>query len=151
MARRFKSTGGFTLIELMIVLVLITLTTALIIPRVGAGWKRMGERELLQVFIRTLRKARLTAMDQGKVVTFRIHGEQRTFGLDNQTQHKIPKNVSIFAENMEVDLETGDHYVSFYPDGSQTGAKIQIVFNNKTSYRITLHPLFGTVRWEKEE
>lgn len=141
---------GFTLVELMVVMILIALTVATVIPRIGAGWGRLGEKEFLQEFVRTLRSARLRAMNTGSTVAFRIRGGERLYGLGAEPTQKIPENVSVYAEEMNVDPETGEYYVLFYPDGSQSGAELQVLVDEKRSYRIRIHPLFGTVGWWQE-
>lgn len=145
-----SSRNGFTLIELLVVLILIAITAATVIPRVGAHWKRMGEKEFMQELVRTLRRGRLQAMNEGQPVQFTISGADRVYGLGKEPDTKIPEGVSIYAEQLDVDPESGDHYLLFYPDGSQTGSELQVFFGEDRSYRIHIHPLFGTVQWEKE-
>ena len=61
-----RHSAGFTLFELMIVLIIITITTAAVIPRIGAGFKRMEDREFLQEFTQTLKRAHLRAIERGR-------------------------------------------------------------------------------------
>ncbi len=139
---------GFTLLELIVVLVIITVLLGMVGPRVGSGWKRMEEREFLQDFGHTLRKARIYAMNSGRVVFFRIRGGgDRVYGLEEPPGNTIPANVDVYAEHLEVDPDTGDHIVIFYPDGSPSGGDIEVVFNKKRSYRMSIHPLTGDMRW----
>ncbi len=139
------SRGGFTFLELMIVIIIIGLTAGLVLPRVGAGWKRMEDREFLQDFTDTLRSARLRAMNSGEVIAFRISGSEHLYDLENPPRRVIPPNVDIFADHLERDPETGDHMIVYFPDGSMSGNDIEIVFDRQRSFLIVLHPLFGTV------
>ena len=147
-----KNCSGFTLIELMVVLLLMALTVGMVLPRMGAGWKRLEEREFLQEYVQTLRRARLQAMNSGKVISFRIRGSERLFGLESPPKKSIPENVDIYADHLEQDSETNDHLILFYPDGSHSAiGDMEIVFDKTNSYRIAVHPLFGTVQWAHKD
>lgn len=147
----FKRTGsahGFTLMELIIVLIIMSITAALIIPRVSAGWRRLEDREFLQEFTLTLKAGRLSAMNTGEVTIFRIRGSERVFGL-GEPQKPIPENVDVFADHLEIDPETKDSLVIFFPDGSLSGSDMEVVFDKVRTYRVSINPLFGSIQCYK--
>lgn len=146
-----RDSGGFTLIELILILIILSLTIAMVLPRVGAGWKRMGEREFLQEFIQTLKRARILAMNSGTPVIFRISGAERTYGILTPPESPIPDNVDVFADHLEMDPETGDHIIAFFPDGSMFGSDLEITFDRERSFHISVHPLFGSIRYYRVE
>ena len=146
-----KTSSGFSLIELMVVLIILALTAGLVIPRMGAGWRNMEDRDFLQEFVRTLKRARLIAMSSGDIVEFRISGGERLYDLRNPPQKPIPPNVDIFADNLPVDPETHDNMILFYPDGSLIGNDVEIVFDHERAFRIYVNPLFGSVHWSRAE
>jgi prepilin-type N-terminal cleavage/methylation domain-containing protein len=125
--------AGFTLIELMVVLAIISITAAAVIPRVGSSWKRMEDREFLQQFVETLKRARLVAMNSGQVVAFRINGAE------------------IYSERLEKDPATGDFLMFFYPDGSMVGNDVEVTFDQQRVFRLHINPLFGEVMVAKAE
>ncbi len=135
----------------MVVLVILAITVGLVLPRVGGGWKRMEEREFVQDFVRTLRSARLRAMNTGTIAIFRIRGPERLYGFEVPPETAIPLNVDIYADRLEQDPFTGDHVVLFYPDGSLSGSDLQILFDQQRSFHIFIHPLFGTVQVTRTE
>ncbi len=137
---------GFTLMELMIVLIIASLTVALVLPRVGAGWKRMEDREFLQEFVETIKRARLRAMSSGRITAFRINGAERLYDLAVPLSRPIPPNVDIYSDRLEQDTDTGDHMMIFYPDGSLIGSDVEITFDRQRTFRISIHPILGTVR-----
>lgn len=140
-----RRAAGFTLMELIVVLFIISITAAVVIPRVGAGWKRLEDGEFLREFTETIKRARLVAMSTGQPTAFRINGSERVFDLVDPPGRPIPQNTEVFSEGLEKDLRTGDFLLTFYPDGSLTGGDIDVVFDHTRVYRVSIHPLFGTV------
>jgi general secretion pathway protein H len=148
---RSRGSSGFTLLELILVLIILALAVGLILPRVGGGWKRMEDREFMLEFVQTLRRARLVAMNSGEVTAFRIRGGERLYDFELPPSKPIPENVDVYADNLERDPETNDHLILFYPDGSLVGNDVEVVFDKQRAFRVTIHPLFGTVRWHMVE
>jgi len=142
---------GFTLIELIVVLVILALTSGIVLPRVGASWKRLEDREFLQEFVQTLKRARLRAMNSGGIVAFRIRGSERTYDLVLPPGKPIPPNVDIDADSLETDPETRDSLILFFPDGSMSGSDLEITFDQARTFHIAINPLFGTVHVYKVE
>lgn len=146
-----RNPQGFTLIELIVVLVILALTIGMVLPRVGASWKRMEDREFLQEFVQTLKRARLQAMNSGGIVAFRIRGSERVYDIALPPGKPIPSNVDIDADFLETDPETRDNLILFFPDGSMSGSDLEITFDQARTFHIAIHPLFGTVRVIKAE
>jgi general secretion pathway protein H len=146
-ARRTR--GGFTIFELLVVLFIISVLTALLVPRVGTGFRTIQEREFVQDFVETLRRARLIAMNSGEPVPFRINGNERRYGIEYPLGRPIPENVDVYADRLERDPDTGDFVILFFPDGSLSGGDVELNFDHKKGYLVHIHPLFGTVEVEK--
>jgi general secretion pathway protein H len=146
-----KHMPGFTLIEVILVLFIIAVSIGLLVPRIGAGWKNMNDRDFLQDFIGTMKRARLNAMSGGEIVAFRIRGSDRTYDLVNPPRKPIPENVDIYADKLEQDPWTRDEVILFYPDGSVSGSDLEIRFDQQRAFHIAIHPLFGTVHYYKVE
>jgi len=94
---------GFTLIEMVVVVLIISVTTALVAPRVGSSWKRIEDSDFLQEFTETIRRTRLAAMNSGRPVAFRLNGAERIYDFANPPQKPIPLNVQVFSEHLEKD------------------------------------------------
>jgi general secretion pathway protein H len=140
-----KNRGGFTLIEMIVVLMILSITIALVAPRVGSSWKKLEDSEFLQEFAGTLRRARLFAVSSGEPVAFRINGAERVYDMENPPRKVIPENVQVFSENLQREAGTGDFLIVFYPDGSMVGNDVDITFDHVRTFRISINPLFGTV------
>lgn len=145
-ARRCRDDGGFTMVELVVVLLIVSLVAAVVVPRIGAGWRRMEDREFVQDFVQTLKRGRLMAMNSGQMTVFRIRPSERVYDIENPPRRWIPDNVDIFADRLERDPETNDYLVVFYPDGSLSGGDVEVVFDKQRSFLIDIHPLVGSIR-----
>jgi general secretion pathway protein H len=139
--------NGFTLLELVLVLLIMGLTAGIVLPRVGAGWKRIEDKEFMQEFVQTIKRARLRAMSSGEVSAFRISGQERAYGVEDPPQKPIPPNVDVYADKLEVDPATHDRMILFFPDGSISGNNVEIVFDQHRSFLIEIHPLLGSVQY----
>jgi hypothetical protein len=112
----------------------------------GAGVKRMEEREFLQELVQTLKRAHIRAMSSGQTEIFRIRGSERRYGLDQPPSQLIPENVDIYSDILEQDPETGDRIVLFYSDGSVSDNDLKIVFDRQRTFFIFIHPISATIR-----
>ncbi|HAA02151.1 MAG TPA: hypothetical protein DCZ69_05135 [Syntrophobacteraceae bacterium] len=142
----WQAANGFTLLELVLVMLLMGLSIGLILPRMGAGVKRMEEREFLQDLVQTLKRAHIRAMSSGQTAVFRIRGSSRRFGLERPPTHLIPDNVDIYSDILEEDPETGDRVVFFYSDGSVSDNDLKVVFNKQHTFFVFIHPISATIR-----
>jgi hypothetical protein len=121
------------------------LAIGLLVPRIGAGWERMNDREFLSEFAGEMRAARLQAIHSGGTVDFRIRGGEKLYGFERPLENAMPGNVDIFAEGLQRDRNTGDFLVSFFGDGSIRGSSMDIVFAGERYYELLLDPIAGIV------
>ncbi len=103
--------GGFTLIEMIVVLLILSVTIALIAPRVGSGWKTIEDTDFLQEFVETIKRARLFAINSGRP----------SFGSrDASTIRNPPENPTQNAKSFPNVWKKPPRYffITFYPDGA---------------------------------
>jgi general secretion pathway protein H len=142
---------GFTLIELVVVLIILSLVAAVVAPRIGGGWRQMEDRDFLQEFVQTLKRGRLIAMNTGQMVIFRVRPLERLYGLETTPVRLIPENVDIYSDHLQRDPETQDRVMVFYPDGSLSGGDMDVVFDKQRTFMIAIHPLVGSIRVSRIE
>ncbi len=75
--------GGFTLIEILLVLALLALFSALFIPGVNSILRQINERGPEQTLAETVLAARGAALESGKTVTLTYDAERRALRADN--------------------------------------------------------------------
>ena len=148
-SRILTSAAGFTLVELVVVLVIVALSIALVVPRVGSNWQKIEDSAFLQEFTETIKRARLFAMNCGHPVAFRLNGTARVYGFENPPRNPIPLNAEVRSENLQKEEETGDFLIVFHPDGSLVGNDFEVIFDGERTYHISIHPLFGTVSLQR--
>jgi general secretion pathway protein H len=140
---------GFTLLELLVVMIIVSVVLAITIPMFGSNWKRMQDGDFLQQFTQALQRSRTYAMNSGEPVTFRLNGTSRVYGASDPPQNPIPLNVEIRANALEQDPDTGDFIITFYPDGSIVGDDVELIFDNVRIYEVHINALFGTVKVDR--
>ncbi len=129
---RFSPLGprpGFTLVELLIVLILMGLLGSMVAVSVSSGLLKSKERRFVEDFVASMKRARNSAIGKGRGVNFIIDGQKRAFGINGRKLKEIPKAIEISAEGI-VELRDGQYAVTFYPDGSSSGGKIDLSWDS---------------------
>lgn len=137
---------GFTLLEILIVLVIGVLLVALVPPLLsgmsGATELRGAARQLAA----GLRNARNEAVTRQQEAVLTLDLERRRFGVTGDPREiALPESMALklyTAQSELLDSATGG--IRFFPDGSSTGGAIT-VSGPKLAYRVNVDWLTGTV------
>lgn len=126
---RHRTQGtGFTLMELLVVLVLISAMTAYAVPRVTGVISGQALRGSVRELAAGLRLARSEALRRGRVVDFHIDVAGRRFWIPGTAgERTLPGDFRIrllTARSQLLDDERG--YIRFFPDGSSSGGEISV-------------------------
>lgn len=130
------SVGGFTLIELMVVMLILGLVATLSTFLVIRGVKERRPVEFQHKFITTLRTARLMAINQGEPVPFVIDAETRTFSAGDGDKVEIPEEAEIKGDGL-LEGGEGESVILFYPDGSSSSAELTLKWGDR-EWRISV-------------
>jgi len=136
---------GFSLLELMIVLVLGAMLTGVVATSLGKGpVLRKNARDVVS----SLRHARSLAIMQQQDAVWRMNIEQKKFWIQGAKQQR-PRQLD---ESIETKVLTAESEVSgpseagirFFPDGSSTGGKVELNYKEQ-QYQINVEWISGRV------
>lgn len=138
--------GGFTLIEMLVVLTILALTTTLIVPLVSGGSEgarlQMAASDLASAF----RLTRSAAITRNTDMSLIIDVNKRTFGSAVVSQRSFAPDIDAkltFAAGLGSGRSDGRF--QFFPDGSSTGGDVTLSLRGKQT-RLCVDWLTGVVR-----
>lgn len=141
---------GFTLLEILVVLILISLATSLVATNVGSS----SDHKRTLFFIRQVqsmcRKARHRAMINGYPQTFVISSSSRVCWVVKESKVEIPSSITIEGENIET--EDQDIYkIMFYTDGSSSGGQLFFKSEEKSLAILKVDVMTGIIELNNEQ
>lgn len=119
--------SGFTLLELLVVLVLLSAVTALVAPaflKTGGVEVQATARNLAA----GLRRARSQAIQSNTVTAMSVDVERKEFSLSFEgSQRKLPRDIelSLYTARSAIESESRGA-IRFFPDGGSTGGRITV-------------------------
>ena len=153
--RKTRFPGGFTLLELLVVLIIAGLLAALVPPLYAKAVPGARLKTTARDFAIALREARSSAISRGSHVDLRLLTEPPSYTFGNASDNRLPHDVIVTAYDYHTaahaslaDINTlGDDAVviRFFPDGSSNGAVIRLA-NGDTAYRVDVSWLMGDIR-----
>lgn len=124
--RRRGTLGGFTLIELMVVLVVLALAATLVAPPLGTAFGLGQMNREVGAVVTALREARSQAMIAGQATDFRVDGTRRwqVGQRDRTLPERLRLRLAVPPAGQGVD---GQPFVRFFADGHSTGGRVEIL------------------------
>jgi len=158
-----KNSAGFSLIELLVVMILISLIAGIGIPRFLGSMERADVRASAGKIAAAIRASRNRSVAEKIPLTVIINGEKRAvYGVTGgggmeaferkpiTPTEEIPEGVSIWKERMKIVTAT----VTFHPSGGSSGGSFIVTSadlnmpDGETGYVINVDPLSGRVRMQ---
>ena len=138
--------AGFTLLELMGVLLLMALFLGLALPGLLRSWERESNRATLREFATTLRTARSEAVTRGVKVRLFLNLKTGRYRLEGSTREGALKGVSLTdARLVWQNPEKSQGYIAFYGDGSTSGGALALVEPTGRRYLLEVETITGKV------
>jgi general secretion pathway protein H len=139
--------AGFTLFELIVVLLIVAIASAFVAPAISSGWEsrmvRQGTRRLAGI----MRGLREQAVRRGAEQELVLESDGSTVHWGDGQTVTLPEGVEIEGVRGGWRDEDGSVRVVFYPNGGTTGLALLVAGPSRTGLKfgIDLDPLLGTV------
>ena len=141
-----QTTGGFTLLEMLVVISIVVLIAGMSIPLVSKPSDGLRLQATARDFLGALRLTRARAVARNVELALVIEVEERTYeSADLPVHHFAPEIVAklnVAAPERTTPSRGG---FRFFPDGSSTGGDIQLSLNGK-EVKICVNWLTGEAR-----
>jgi len=136
--------SGFTLIEILVVFVIISLMFALvpmvIKPSIGSQLKNSA-REISIL----LRWTRTHAVTERQHIALWMNTADKQYQIDSREGiHILPEEVEVLMTVADHEIDGSNAAIRFYPDGSSSGGTIELAVENE-GYTIQVDWLTGEV------
>ncbi len=139
---------GFTLVELLIVLVIMVLGVSLVGPNISSGSDRASLKAASRDLKSALRYARGQALvsQQQVTVTLDLAANHYKINGKHQKSYQLAKSIEINLRTAQVDIETDQKgSIRFFPDGSSTGGQITLT-QGEIEINVIINWLTGHVK-----
>jgi general secretion pathway protein H len=159
---------GFTLIELIIVLVILSVMTALVVPRLTQSLSRMNVESTARRVASVLRLARSLAVSEKvpygavfdmNVDTLTVVSYQRTMegeeSPESEADHRVPPRIYTLTDGVHLregvtlngeTVTTGIFQMAFFPGGGSRGAEVVLGDDEGRSFSIAVDRIVGSVK-----
>jgi general secretion pathway protein H len=141
-----KRASGFSLLELLIVLSIMAVVTAIVIPVFGNGVSTTQLKTAARQLASGLRLARSEAVSQRRQTFLVLDVAGRRFKVGSDTkEYPLPHDVELklfTAQNDLVDDKVGS--IRFFPDGGSNGGRITVASGTR-KYEVDVDWLTGRV------
>ncbi len=144
---------GFTLLELLVVLVLLGIIAVLVAPGLGGSLENAKLKTASRELLATLRVRRSEAITQGRMITLRFAEDESSYRVDGEPV-RLAEGLSVVYQPAtgaggegvqgQVLPDTGNNRLVFYPDGSSSGALLTLRLGEGLRY-IRIDWLTGAV------
>ena len=138
------SSCGFTLLEMVIVLILIGLLFGLSAFAIGRGIPSVRLNATAREISAAIRFTRTLALTKGESQTMTIEFETRKFGIKGRDSKSIPSDISVrVIDPVAGEVSRGVYRIVFRPSGGYEGAQI-VLRAGGNEVRVNTDPILGS-------
>ncbi len=145
MIRMFKDPEAFTLIELIVVVVIISISAVISIPRITTGIEAAKFRHTVSEVVSFLRNTHLDAVLERKDIIVTINYEDNILTRNDDQLFNIPLNIILNSE--EIDKDQLTRY-TFYNNGRGSGPKMKFFGNHERKATVYVDLISGLAKYE---
>jgi len=158
--------GGFTLIELIIVVTILAIMSAAVMPVFSGSFSKIQADHSVRDFVATVRFAQEHAVTAGVEFRLYVDPELNTYGLgrlaavdgedkifepvaiQQQETVQLPWRLTLKAVRAKKEKERGGYYVAFYPSGACDDARINITNEEGKTFYVDTKGGIGRLKVE---
>lgn len=121
-----RRAGGFTLVEIVVVLVIAAAALAVVAPNLGSAMARTELTSSTREIASGLRHVRGHAMASGRPAEFWLDVQRHQYSVGDKPKPRgLPDSVKLTLVTADTQAaRDGRGFVRFFPDGSSTGGKV---------------------------
>lgn len=143
--KSIASSTGFTLLELIVVMLLITLILALSTAFLANTLPSSKFKAVVREMTATIRQASRLAQSEGKTQTIVINFDEGVYGIEGREKKEIPQGTNIkVLDTLSGEIFSGEYKLIFYDTGAAEGGTL-VFWNEKKMVNINLDPVMGAV------
>lgn len=140
---RFSFREGYTLVEILVVMILMAMAGSLVFVSAGKSMANKQNKAFSQEMVSLCRKARRMAVDKGTPISFNISSTQRRCWVNESAESiDIPAQMLVEGEGIS-QLQENIYTIRFYPDGSSDGGRLTLSISGQTVYAFRVDILTG--------
>lgn len=148
--RNVKS-SGFTLVELMVVMVIVALVMGLVATSISRSISGAESRNAARKMVAALRYTRSQAIIKKAETIFLVDTEARTYQASGRPMVELPEGMDVLLTTARSELTSESAGgIRFFPDGGSTGGHVELIVNGR-EYRVNVAWLTGEARLEPQE
>jgi len=155
MSGRRRRAGGFTLVEMIVVVMIVGLGSALVVPMVQGGWESREVRRAARQIASTMHYCRGEAVALGVPQSLVIDAWKNTIHTTGWGRWAVLTDKAVIERIAGGNpLDDGVVQLLFFPNGSSSGAEVVLANRrDRTRSRLAVHldPLVSSVRVEDAE
>jgi len=146
-----RKSGGFTLVEVMVVMVIIALVMGLVATSMSRSISGAEARAASRKLVASLRYTRARAIIDKAEKVFLVDTENRSYQAPGRDKVELPEGVDLTITTASSELVSDAVAgIRFFPDGGSTGGHIELTVNER-EYRVNVAWLTGESQLEKTE
>ena len=137
---------GFTLLELILVLLLLGLSSLVVLPRIDKGLREREVRQSALALAAVARDLRGRALYEGVPQRLTLDLSQNSYRVAGRQEVQLPSDVTFSAVEGGETLEGGARQFLFFPNGSTFGGEIGLsAVQNSSFYSVRMEALTGKI------
>jgi general secretion pathway protein H len=151
MTRNMQGQSGYTLVEMLVVLVLMGMATAISLPYATSSGRAQKLDATASQLAALFRQAQTLAYVTNKDVKVSLERDSRKWLVDGSSpQLQLDQSISVIAMTIEGQISEKEINYRFFPAGGSSGGRV-VLEANKNKAVVDLNWLTGAVTWKRLE